>query len=325
MTEQATRHYGQEASGGSVRPAWEGARRTGSILAADVPPPIWRDAQNPSIRMIIEAALLEDLGQGDATTDHLPQLADIRRTALVRVREACVVSGLTLADRIFRSVDSALFFEPLTEDARFVEKGTVIAAVTGSMAGILRAERTVLNFLQHLSGVATQTRRYVSLIEGFNTRITHTRKTTPGLRLLERDAVIHGGGVPHRLNLGSCVMLKDNHLQALGTVGENPIAEAVAILRGRLSHTVKIEVEADRLEQVRQAVEAGADIILLDNMMPDTVREALRIIGGRAISEASGGIGLENIRQYAETGVDYISTSKITLGVPAIDIGLDLE
>ena len=278
-----------------------------------------------AIRPIVEAALLEDLGQGDVTTDNLPRLAEIQKTALLRVRQSCVVSGLAVAALVFQSVDPALTFEPLVQDGQQVAPGQVIGKVSGSMASVLKAERTALNFIQYLSGIATETSRYVAQVAGTNTRITHTRKTTPGLRLLEQQAVLHGGGAPHRLNLGSCVMLKDNHLQALAQVADNPIAAAITELRAKLSHTTKIEVEADRLEQVKQAVEAGADIILLDNMSPATIREALAIIQKRAISEASGGITLETLREYAETGVDYISTSKITLGVPAIDVGLDLD
>jgi len=278
-----------------------------------------------SIKSIVDAALLEDLAQGDVTTDNLPRLAEIHKTALIQFRQAGVVSGLAVAALVFETVDSSLFFEPLTQDGQAVKAGQPIARISGSMASILKAERTALNFIQHLSGIATETNRYVTAIAGTNSRITHTRKTTPGLRLLEQQAVLHGGGAPHRLNLGSCVMLKDNHLQALAEVSDNPIADAIAELRGKLSHTIKIEVEADRLEQVRQAVEAGADIILLDNMSVADIREALTLIRKRAISEASGGISLETLRDYAETGVDYISTSKITLGVPALDVGLDLD
>jgi nicotinate-nucleotide pyrophosphorylase (carboxylating) len=277
------------------------------------------------MKAIVDAALFEDLGQGDATTDNLPKLAEIQKTAQIRVREQCVVSGMSVAALVFQSVDPALQFEPLAQDGQHVHAGTVLGTVSGPMSSVLKAERTALNFLQCLSGIATETNRYVEAISGTQTRVTHTRKTTPGLRMLEQQAVLHGGGMPHRLNLGSCVMLKDNHLQALADTSDNPIADAIAELRNRLSHTLKIEVEADRLEQVQQAADAGADIILLDNMSPDTIRQALAIINGRAISEASGGITLKTIREYAETGVDYISTSKITLGVPAIDIGLDLD
>jgi nicotinate-nucleotide pyrophosphorylase (carboxylating) len=293
----------------------------------------------PAIRAIVENALLEDLAQGDVTTDNLPGLAALAKTASIRVRERCVVSGLPVAMLCFRGVDPALRFSPLAREGDRLEAGSRIATVEGRMASILRAERTALNFLQHLCGVATMTRRYADAIREVvpetRTRITHTRKTTPGLRLLERQAVLHGGGAPHRFNLGACVMLKDNHLQALDAAGsaasngisgeKDALAAAVRELRGWLSHTMRIEVEADRLEQVRQAVEAGADIVLLDNMSPAQIREALALVGGRAITEASGGISLETVRDYAATGVDYISTSAITLGAPAIDIGLDLD
>ncbi len=283
-------------------------------------------AEQLAFQGIVQAALLEDLGQGDVTTDPLPQLVLLQKQALFRVRQNCVVSGLSVAALVCQMVDPALVFTPMLQDGDFTEAGTVIAQVEGAMASILKAERTALNFLQHLSGVATETRRYVQAVSGTETKITHTRKTTPGLRLLEQQAVIHGGGVPHRFNLGSCVMLKDNHLQALGDTNPNQaIAVAVKTLRAKISHTTKIEVEADTLAQVQQAIEAGADIILLDNMSPETIREALSFIQNRAIAEASGGISLETIRAYAETGVDIISTSKITLGVPAIDVGLDLD
>ncbi len=282
-------------------------------------------ALHTAMKAIVETALLEDLAQGDVTTDNLPQLSNIQSTALFRVRQACVISGLSVVSAICHAVDPNLKLQLNLQDGERADAGSVIATVSGSMASILKAERTALNFLQHLSGIATETRRFVDAVEGTKTNITHTRKTTPGLRLLEQQAVLHGGGTPHRFNLGSCVMLKDNHLQALATQTDNPIGTAVRQLRERLSHTIKIEVEADSLEQVKQAAEAGADIILLDNMTPETIRDALKIINGRAMSEASGGIHLGNVRQTAETGVDYISTSKITLGVPAIDIGLDLK
>jgi nicotinate-nucleotide pyrophosphorylase (carboxylating) len=282
-------------------------------------------AINPVIRAIVDAALTEDLAQGDVTTDNLPTLAEVQLAAEIKARQECVVSGISVAALVFHSIDPELGFEALVEDGQRVPAGAVLARITGPMAPMLKAERTALNFLQHLSGIATETWRYVEAIAGTGARITHTRKTTPGLRILEQQAVLHGGGMPHRANLGSCVMLKDNHLQSLARGNDNPIREAITQLRARLSHTVKIEVEADRLEQVRQAVEAEADIILLDNMSPAEIREALQIIDSRAISEASGGITLQNIRAYAETGVDIISTSRITLGVPAIDIGLDLD
>lgn len=277
------------------------------------------------VKTLIEQALLEDLAQGDVTTDNIPELSTIQCKALIRNRERCVVSGLALAAEIVQAMDSSLTFEARVQEGDAVAAGTELASIEGSMASILKAERTVLNFLQHLCGVATTTRQYVEALNGTSAKLAHTRKTTPGLRFLEQQAVLHGGGSAHRFNLGSAVMLKDNHLQALGKNHPEPIAEAVQRLRLRIAHTTKIEVEVESLEQARQAVEAGVDIILLDNMSPDQVREAVALIHHRALVEVSGGITLETIRAYAEAGADIISTSKITLGVPAIDIGLDLS
>ncbi len=276
-------------------------------------------------RRIVENALLEDLSQGDVTTDNLPTLSILKKAAQLRVRQACVVSGLNIAALAFSLVDPYLVFIAHVQDGDNCDAGTVVATVQGTMSSILKAERTALNFMQHLCGIATQTQRYVQATQGTRTRITHTRKTTPGLRILEQQAVLDGGGAPHRFNLGTCVMLKDNHLEALSQSSDNAIAEAVTALRGRISHTTKIEVEADTLEQVSQAADAGADIILLDNMSPATITEALKRVNKRAITEASGGITLASVPEFAATGVDFISTSQITLGVPAIDIGLDLQ
>jgi nicotinate-nucleotide pyrophosphorylase (carboxylating) len=281
---------------------------------------------NPAIAKIIENALIEDLGTGDVTTDNLPALSKIQGKAELRVREACTLSGLSVSELCFERVDSQLEFHSLLKDGSSVEANEVVATVCGSMASILKAERTALNFMQHLSGIATETHRYVDALAGTPSRITNTRKTTPGLRLLEREAVLHGGGSPHRYNLGSCVMLKDNHWKALApdASSEDALKQAMAILRQRLSHTSKIEIEVDTMDQIALALEFGADIILLDNMSPDEIRKAMSIVKGKAILEASGGINLQTVRSYGETGVPYISTSKITLGVPAIDIGLDL-
>lgn len=275
----------------------------------------------PAIRQIVQVALLEDLAQGDLTTDHLASLQNHPVGAVIRTRKACVVSGLSVAREVFRQVDPAIVFETALNDGDTVGAVSVLASVRGSAASLLKAERTALNFLQHLCGIATETRRFADKLHGTRTVISHTRKTTPGLRLLERQAVTHGGGKPHRYNLGSAVMLKDNHLLAYPS--SQPIFDAVRELRQKVSHTVKIEVEADALAQVQEALSAGADIILLDNMTPEQVQEAVTLIDGRAITEASGNISLETVRLYAEAGVDVVSTSKITLGAPAVDIGLD--
>jgi nicotinate-nucleotide pyrophosphorylase (carboxylating) len=292
-------------------------------------PPIWTlQAVNPAVRGIVSNALLEDLGQGDATTDNLPELARIHRSATLRTRETCILSGLEVSALCFEGVDAELKFTPAAQNGDRVAVNGLIATIEGSMASILKAERTALNFLQHLSGIATETKRYVDALAGTSSKITNTRKTTPGLRLLEQQAVKHGGGSPHRYNLSSCVMLKDNHWQALSfgkTSEEEGFRQAVAALRGRLSHTMKVEIEVDCLDQLELALSVGADIILLDNMSPEEIRQAIATVNGRAILEASGGISLATVRNYGETGVPYISTSKITLGVAAIDIGLDLD
>lgn len=262
---------------------------------------------------------MEDLAQGDLTVDHLPSLYQSTSISWICSRSEIVVSGLDIAQDVFSMLDSGIQFEPLVKNGDKVAPGTKLAKVIGNTASLLKAERTALNFMQHLSGIATITRQYADAIEGTSASLVHTRKTTPGLRLLERQAVLDGGGVLHRFNLGSAVMLKDNHLAKVS------IEEAVHTIRQRVGHTVSIEVEADTLEQVKAALHAGADIIMLDNMTPEQVKVAVEIIGDKAKTEASGNISLETIRSYAETGVQFLSTSKITLGAPAVDIGLDFE
>ncbi|MBK8190771.1 MAG: carboxylating nicotinate-nucleotide diphosphorylase [Vampirovibrionales bacterium] len=267
---------------------------------------------------LVRGALLEDLAQGDITTDNLPALAAQQAQATARARQPLTVSGLQTAALAFTLTDARLCVEPLCADGDTLAAGAALLRVSGPACGILRAERTALNFLQHLCGVATRTRQFADALAGTGARIADTRKTTPGLRLLEKQAVIDGGGAPHRYHLGMAAMLKDNHIAACGG-----IASAVAALRARLSHLAKIEVEADTLAQAREALEAGADAILLDNMSLEALREAVAMIGDRAIVEASGGITLENARAVAQTGVRLISTSALTLGAPAVDIGLD--
>ena len=233
-----------------------------------------------------------------------------------------MVSGLKVASQCFTLVDPQSEFQAIVDDGTFVPAGTMVAQVSGSSASVLKAERTALNFLQHLSGVATHTHCFVERLADLDktlypARVVHTRKTTPGMRLLEGQAVVDGGGSPHRYNLGSAVMLKDNHLTQCS------ISEAVAQIRERVSHMVVIEVEVDRLTQIAEALEAGADVIMLDNMPPEKVTEGVKMIGNRAKTEASGNISLDTVREYALTGVQFLSTSKITLGAPALDIGLD--
>jgi nicotinate-nucleotide pyrophosphorylase (carboxylating) len=271
---------------------------------------------------LVESILKEDLGRGDLTTAFLQSAYRAKHAeALMSVRnETCVISGLEAASIAFLKLDSQLVVKPLVSCGDVVEPGTGILKISGSIRNILMAERTALNLLQHLSGIATHTRRFVEVLAGSKVKLTHTRKTTPLLRMLERQAVLDGGGSLHRMDLGDAVMIKDNHLAALGI----RVVEAVALIREKMPHTAKIEIEADSLQGVMHALDAKADCILLDNMTPEMAKEAIKLIQGRAIVEISGGITLDTIEAYAATGPDVISTSQITLGAPSVDIGLDL-
>jgi nicotinate-nucleotide pyrophosphorylase (carboxylating) len=269
---------------------------------------------------LIDLALAEDLAYGDLTSDNL-FLPDKTVQAFMVSRDPAVVSGLVAAQHVFIKLDPHLICTLLVEDGDKVTPGTRLMQIEGALLSILKGERTALNLLQHLSGVATLTYQFMGAMAGTRAKITHTRKTTPGLRSLEIQAVLDGGGFPHRKSLSHAVMLKDNHLAAL-TGG---IIQAVHQLRDRIGHTVKIEVECDTLTQVDDALTAGADILLLDNMSTPTLAEAVSRARGRAITEASGGITLSNVAAIARTGVDYISTSQLTLSAPAMDIGLDIS
>jgi nicotinate-nucleotide pyrophosphorylase (carboxylating) len=270
------------------------------------------------IAPLVQQALREDLSAGDITTDLLPDIINQQVLATLRTRQACVVSGLEVGMGVFMSVDDALICELKVQNGQMLSPGDCLMTIAGNASSILKAERTALNFMQHASGVATCTRRFVKAIEGTDAFVTDTRKTTPGLRALEKLAVVHGGGRPHRYNLGSAVMLKDNHIQAAGG-----ILPAVRQIRAQASHTVKIEVEVDTLHQVEEALAAQADIILLDNFTLEDLRTAVGRIGKLAVTEASGGITLDTIRDVADTGVQFISTSQITISAGAVDLGLD--
>ncbi len=267
---------------------------------------------------IVIRALEEDLGTGDVTTEAcVPE--DRMAVANGVARKEIVACGMPVAARVFSAVDPSVRFTPKVEEGAKVGPGTVLFTVEGRARSLLSAERVALNLLQRMSGVATMTRRYVdALPSGSKTRITDTRKTTPGLRLLERYAVRRGGGHNHRNDLGSAVLIKDNHIVAAGGV-----RAAIERARERAPHTSKIECEVDTLEQLDEALEAGADIVLLDNMDTPTVEEAVRRTRGRAILEASGGITLERVAELARAGVDAISVGALTHSVPAADIGLD--
>ncbi|MCR8987334.1 carboxylating nicotinate-nucleotide diphosphorylase [Brevibacillus laterosporus] len=267
----------------------------------------------------IEEWLFEDVGHGDITTmTTIP--ADEKGTGILYAKESGLIAGLDIAEQVFHTVDHELSFQRFVTEGSQVQKGDVIAEVTGSVQAILTGERLALNLLQRLSGIATRTQLFVKEISHTQARIVDTRKTTPGLRLLEKYAVRVGGGHNHRFALYDAVMIKDNHSKGAGG-----IKEAVRKAREAIPHTMKIEVEAESLMQVHDALEAGADIIMLDNMSCDMMREAVQIISGKAIIEASGGVTLETVRAIAETGVDVISVGGLTHSVAALDISLDLN
>ncbi len=266
---------------------------------------------------LIDLWLREDIGACDLTVQLMID-ADAMAHFHVNAREDMLVAGIEVAATVFRRYDPRCQVEVKVADGARVTKGTVLADVKGPAQSLLTAERTALNILQRMCGIATETAKYVDAIAGTKARLIDTRKTTPGLRMLEKHAVTCGGGLNHRLGLDNGVMIKDNHIAVAGG-----IAAAVARARKHLPVLTKIEVECDRLDQVRDAVAAGADVIMLDNMSVADMRDAVGIIGGKALVEASGGIRLETIRPIAETGVNFISTSRITQSAKAVDIGLD--
>jgi len=275
------------------------------------------------IRRAVCAALAEDLGGGDVTTlATVPPHA--RSTALMRAREPLVVAGIEFADNAFRQLSPEIKIKKMARDGQRVKAGDTLLKISGSSRAILSAERIALNFVQRLSGVATATAQFVDAIKGTPTKILDTRKTTPGWRRFEKYAVACGGGKNHRLGLFDLVLIKDNHLVALQN--EKPNAIAAAVLRARNKYPkLKVEVEADTLAQVAQAADAGADIILLDNMTAAQLRQAVKIVRGRAQTEASGGVNLKTVRKIALTGLDFISVGAITHSARAVDIGLDFE
>ncbi|SRR5579862_1809431 len=270
------------------------------------------------IEPVVRRALEEDLGRAGDVTSDLIVPADTRIEAKLVARKPGTVAGLIAAECAFALVDPSLRFEIATPDGSRVEGGTLLAAVEGPARGILTAERVALNFTGHLSGVATATRALVDAVAGTKARIVCTRKTIPGLRVLEKYAVRCGGGFNHRFGLDDAVLIKDNHLVAAGG-----IAPAIERVRSGLGHMAKIELEVDSLAQLEEALSLGVDTILLDNMEPDTLKRAVALTKGRAVLEASGNVTLATVRAIAETGVDYISSGAITHSAPNLDIGLD--
>ncbi len=269
---------------------------------------------------LVRAALAEDIGPGDITSI-LCIPAGTRATAVMLAKQPGVIAGLAIAEMAFQLIDPhAVWLAHLSDGVRVGEGRTPLATITGDARALLTAERVALNFVQRLSGIATLTAKYAALTLGTHARIADTRKTTPGLRMLEKYAVRAGGGFNHRLGLYDAVLIKDNHIKAAGS-----IAQAVAAARAHISHTMKIEVEAANLKMVEEALQAKADIILLDNMDAETMRTAVQTIAGRAISEASGGLTEARIAEVAATGVDILSIGALTHSAPALDISLDFK
>ena len=274
---------------------------------------------NPQVEQIITLALNEDIGTGDITTlSTIP--AD--KTALGRfvAKEDMILCGIDLAAHIFARVDPSIELKANFKDGDAVKKGDVIATVSGNAQNVLTGERTALNFMQRLTGIATRTPASVAEVAGTNAKITDTRKTTPGLRVLEKYAVRVGGGTNHRFNLADGVLIKDNHIAVSGGI-KNAVKNARAVI----PHTLKIEVEVETKEQLAEALDAGADIIMLDNMSNDLMRECVGIVAGRALVEASGNMGEKSLREVAETGVDIISIGALTHTVKAADISLKFQ
>lgn len=267
---------------------------------------------------LIKRALEEDLGYQDITTASLV-LPDQHSRGLFTAKATGVIAGLDVCEAVFKHLNTAITFQKDVKEGSQVRPGDAIARVEGPTLDLLGGERVALNFLQRLSGIATRTRHLSELIESYKASLLDTRKTTPGLRILEKYAVRVGGGRNHRFGLYDGVMIKDNHIKAAGGINR-----AVELIRERIPHTIKIEVEAETLAQVKEALEAGADIILLDNMNVDTLKAAVQMIDGRALTEASGGINEDTIAQVAATGVDFISVGALTHSIKSLDISFNL-
>lgn len=270
------------------------------------------------IDRLIDMALDEDLGSGDITTQFLIP-CDAAGTAVIRAKETLVVCGLPVVRRVFERVEPAVGFAPDVEDGDTVDAGRAVVRLSGPMAALLAGERTALNFLQRLSGIATHTRAHVRALDGAPVRLVDTRKTTPGWRVLEKYAVRTGGAANHRMGLYDGVLIKDNHIAACGS-----ITTAVARIKAHTSHLVKIEVETTTLEEVREALDAGADVIMLDNMTAETMARAVELVAGRALVEASGGVAMDDLKQLADIGIDIISMGALTHSARAVDLSMSI-
>ncbi|HEY93227.1 MAG TPA: carboxylating nicotinate-nucleotide diphosphorylase [Dehalococcoidia bacterium] len=272
---------------------------------------------------IIDLALAEDISHGDVTTEALIPTG-LQGKASILVKAKGIVAGGEVAKGVFLKVDPSLKVEIFIIDGTMVKPGDIIATITGAVASILKGERVAVNFLQRLSGIASQTAQYVAEIQGVKVNITDTRKTTPGLRLLEKYAVRMGGGQNHRFHLGDSILVKDNHLAAMRALGMS-LKDIIAKSKQNAPHGLKVEVEVNTIQEALDAVEAGVDIIMLDNMSPDEMRYIVGLVSGRVKIEASGGITLANVRAVAETGINLISVGALTHSSKALDISLELE
>ncbi|MEC8855815.1 MAG: carboxylating nicotinate-nucleotide diphosphorylase [Chloroflexota bacterium] len=277
----------------------------------------------PDVYALIDGAVAEDQTFNDPTTQAVVP-SEIQGTGMLRAKAHGVLAGVDVAVAVFQRVDPTLDVKAILQDGAPLAPGDDIAVVRGSAAGILRAERIVLNFMQRMSGIASDTNRYVQAVEGLKARIVDTRKTAPGHRYLDKYSVRMGGGYNHRLNLADGILIKDNHIQA-NAFREMGLKEVIQLALARASHTIKVEVEVESMDQVNEALEAGAHIIMLDNMSVPEMADAMKVIGGQAVVEASGGITYDTVRAVAETGVDLISIGGLTHSVDALDISLDLE
>lgn len=272
-----------------------------------------------SVKFLIEQALAEDIGPGDLTTEALID-PELQGQATIVAKQDFLVAGLEIAGQVFHTLNPTIEFKALLKDGGRAAPGEVLAEVYGPVADLLRGERVALNFLQHLSGIATHTHKFVEAVAGLPVKILDTRKTTPGLRLLEKYAVRMGGGHNHRFGLYDAILIKDNHLSAV-----NSLAEAIRRAKDYAPHVAKVEIEVSSIDQLKEALAAGAVAILLDNMDIPTLKEAVALAGGKAVLEASGGVILKNVREIAETGVDMISIGALTHSAPACDISLRLS
>jgi len=274
--------------------------------------------ENILMDKIIEQALLEDIGTGDITSESIVPF-DLKAKGTIKTLEGGVIAGINIVHLVFKKLDPEIIFQEKIKDGTKVARDKVLAEITGSARTILKGERVALNFLQRMSGIATITSKFCQEIKDLPVRIVDTRKTTPGLRMLEKYAVRMGGGHNHRFGLYDAVLIKDNHITVTGG-----ITSAVNSVRKQISHTVKIEVEIDNLSQLEKVLKTQVDIIMLDNMDLDTMREAVKMVKGKTLIEASGGITLDKVRKIAQTGVDLISVGALTHSVKSLDISMEI-